>query len=163
MSEVPPRDRQLIIPTTTSRWHCFLVNTCEQVHTILSLYYLGARCWERLRAGEGEDRGWDGWMASPTWWTWVWASSGNWRWTRKPGVLLFTGSQRVPPDWATELNWAWWRWGWRLYLNLQWKVEEQLKVSAAHRVSLPWFLPSCCNWTKGSRTWGGAKLEKLRW
>ena len=94
MSEVPPIDRQLIIPTTTSRWHCFLVNTCEQVHTILSLYYLGARCWERLRAGgEGEDRGWDGWMASPTRWTWVWASSGNWRWTRKPGVLLFTGSQ----------------------------------------------------------------------
>ena len=53
MSEVPPRDLQLIISTTPSRWHCFLVNTCEQVHTILSLslYY-------RLKAGgEGEDRG----------------------------------------------------------------------------------------------------------
>ena len=47
-------------------------------------------CWERLKAGgEGDDRGWDGWMASPTRWTWVWASSGSWWWTGKPGVLQF--------------------------------------------------------------------------
>ena len=45
-------------------------------------------CWERLKAGgEGDDRGWDGWMASPTQWTWVWASSGSWWWTGKPGML----------------------------------------------------------------------------
>ena len=50
-------------------------------------------------------RGWDGWMASPTWWTRVWASSGNWWWTGKPGVLQSMGSQRVRHDWATELNW----------------------------------------------------------
>ena len=63
-------------------------------------------CWERLKAGgEGDYRGWDGWMASPTWWTWVWASSGSWRWTGKPGVLQSMGSQRVRHDWATELNW----------------------------------------------------------
>ena len=63
-------------------------------------------CWERLRAGgEGDDRGWDGWMASPTRWTWVWASSGSWRWTVKPGVLQSMGLQRVRHDWATELNW----------------------------------------------------------
>ena len=48
--------------------------------------------------------GWDGWMASQTQWTWVWASSGNWWWTGKPGVLQFMGSQRVRHDWATELN-----------------------------------------------------------
>ena len=49
-------------------------------------------CWERLRAGgEGDNRGWDGWMASPTWWTWVWASSGSWWWTGKPGVLESLG------------------------------------------------------------------------
>ena len=62
-------------------------------------------CWERLGAGgEGDDRGWDGWMASPTWWTWVWVDSGNWWWTGRPGVLRFMGSQRVGQDWATELN-----------------------------------------------------------
>ena len=62
-------------------------------------------CWERLKAGEGDDRGWDGWMASPTWWTWVWVNSGSWWWTGMPGVLQSMGSQRVRHDWATELNW----------------------------------------------------------
>ena len=56
--------------------------------------------------GEGDDRGWDGWMASLTWWTWVLASSGSWWWTGKPGVLQSTESQRVKLDWATELNWT---------------------------------------------------------
>ena len=64
-------------------------------------------CWEWLKVGgEGGNRGWDGWMASLTQWTWVWASSGSWWWTRKPGVLQSTGSQRVGHDWATELNWT---------------------------------------------------------
>ena len=64
-------------------------------------------CWERLKAGgEGDDRGWDGWMASPTRWTWVWASSGRWWRTGKPGVLQSMGSQRVGHDWVTELNWT---------------------------------------------------------
>ena len=63
-------------------------------------------CWERLKAGgEGDDRGWDGWMASPTQWTWVWVNFGSWWWTRRPGVLRFMGSQRVGHDWVTELNW----------------------------------------------------------
>ena len=53
--------------------------------------------------GEGDDRGWDGWMASPTWWAWVWVSSGSWWWTGRPGMLRFMGSQRVRHDWATEL------------------------------------------------------------
>ena len=64
-------------------------------------------CWERLKAvGGGDDRGWDGWMASLTWCTWVWASSGSWWRTGKPGVLQSMGSQRVGLDWATELNWS---------------------------------------------------------
>ena len=64
-------------------------------------------CWEGLGAGgEGDNRGWDGWMASPTWCTWVWVNTGNWWWTGRPGVLQFMGSQRVRHDWATELNWA---------------------------------------------------------
>ena len=64
-------------------------------------------CWERLRAGgEGDDRGWDGWMASPTQWTWVWVHSRSWWWTGRPGVLCFMGSQRVRHDWVTELNYS---------------------------------------------------------
>ena len=55
-------------------------------------------------AGEGDNRGWDGWMASLTRWTWVWVNSGSWWWTRRPGVLQFMGSQRVRQDWVTELN-----------------------------------------------------------
>ena len=51
-----------------------------------------------------DDRRWDGWMASPTRWTWVWASSGSWWWTGRPGVLQSMGSQRVRHNWATELN-----------------------------------------------------------
>ena len=63
--------------------------------------------WERLKAGgEGDDREWDGRMASPTQWTWVWVNSGNWWWTGRPGVLQSMGSQRVRHDWATELNWT---------------------------------------------------------
>ena len=65
-------------------------------------------CWEGLGAGgEGDDRGWDGWMASPTRWTWVWVNSRSWWWTGRPGVLRFTGPQRVGHDWATELHWTW--------------------------------------------------------
>ena len=61
-------------------------------------------CWERLKVGEGDNRGWDGWMASPTQWTWVWVNSGNWRWTGRPGVLQSMGlqSQTWLSDW-TEL------------------------------------------------------------
>ena len=62
-------------------------------------------CWERLKAGgEGDGRGWDGWMASPTQWTWVWVNSGSWGWIGKPGILQSMGSQRIGHDWATELN-----------------------------------------------------------
>ena len=63
--------------------------------------------WERLGAGgEGDDPGWDAWMASLTLWMWVWVNSRRWWWTGRPGVLRFMGSQRVGHDWATELNWT---------------------------------------------------------
>ena len=55
---------------------------------------------------KGDDRGWDGWMASPTQWTWVWVNSGSWWQTGKLGVLWFMWSQRLGHDWATELNWT---------------------------------------------------------
>ena len=64
-------------------------------------------CWERLKAGrEGDDGGWDGWMASRTQCTWVWASSGSRRWTGKPDVLWSMEFQRFRHDWGTELNWG---------------------------------------------------------
>ena len=75
----------------------------------LKLQYLPTWCeeltrWERLKAGgEGDDRGWDGWMAPPTWWTWVWVSCGTWWWTGRPGVLQSMGSQRDRPE---RLNWT---------------------------------------------------------
>ena len=54
----------------------------------------------------GQLVGWDGWMASPTQWTWVWVDSGSWWWTGRPGVLRSMGSQRVGHNWAIELNWT---------------------------------------------------------
>ena len=62
-------------------------------------------CWEWLKArGEGNDRGWDGWMVLPTQWTWAWINSGSWWWTGKPDMLRSMGLQRVRHNWATELN-----------------------------------------------------------
>ena len=63
-------------------------------------------CWEGLGAGgEGDDRGWDGWMTSPTRWAWDWVNSGSGWWTGRFGVLRFMGLQRLLSDW-TELNWT---------------------------------------------------------
>ena len=56
--------------------------------------------------GKGDDRGWDGWIASLTRWTWVWVNSRSWWWTGRPGMLQLMGLQRVGHDWATELNWT---------------------------------------------------------
>ena len=82
------------------------------------LSVLTTKHWEGLGAGgEGDDRGWDGWMASPTRWMWVWVNSGSWWWTGRPGVLQFMGSQRVEHDWATELNWT----ERKSVLNIHWK------------------------------------------
>ena len=76
---------------------------------------------KRLKGGEGEDRGWDGGMVSPTWWTWVWINSRSWRWTGRPGVLQPMGTQRVGHSWVTELNWVESRLLW-----LQWKSWDAL-------------------------------------
>ena len=88
-------------------------------------------CWERLKAGgEGDDRGWDGWMASPTQRTWVWVDSGSWQWTGRPDMLHSMGLQRVRHYCVTELNWTesyqrkghWWiEWD---VQNVRGKLEE---------------------------------------
>ena len=79
-----------------------LATSCEELTHWKRLW-----CWEGLGAGgEGDNRGWDGWMASWTRQTWVWVNSGSWWWTGRPGVLRFMVSQRVGHDWVTELNWT---------------------------------------------------------
>ena len=61
-------------------------------------------CWERLKVGgEGDNRGWDGWIASPTQWTWVWVNSRSLWWTGRPGILQSLGLKRVEHDWMTEM------------------------------------------------------------
>ena len=76
-----------------------LATSCEEL-----TYWKRPWCWEGLEAGrEGDNRGWDGWMAPLTQWAWVWVNSGSWWWIGRPGVLWFMGSQRVGHDW---LNWS---------------------------------------------------------
>ena len=86
-------DGEAETPVTLATW-------CEELTHLKRPW-----CWERLKV-EGDNRRWDGWMASPTQWTWVWVSSESWWWTGKPGVLQPMGSQRVGHDWVIELNWA---------------------------------------------------------
>ena len=81
---------------------CACICVCVCVHVCMPTHWKRPWCWEGLKAGEGHNRGWEGWMASPTGWTWVWASSRRWWRTGRPGVLQSTGSQRVRHDWATE-------------------------------------------------------------
>ena len=79
-----------------------LATSCDELTHWKRLWY-----WEGLRAGgEGDDKGWDGWMVSPIRWTWIWVNSRSWWWTGRPGMLWFMGSQRVGHNWATELNWT---------------------------------------------------------
>ena len=82
----------------------YLATSCKEL-----THWKRLCCWEGLGAGgEGDDRGGDGWMASPIRCTWVWVNSGCWWWTRRPGLLWFVGSQRIGHNWVTELNWTEW-------------------------------------------------------
>ena len=97
---------------------CRRVISLEGMMLKLKLQYFGHLMWrvDSLEktlmlgglgaSGEGDDRGWDGWMASLTQWTWVSGNSGSWWWTGRPGVLRFLGSQRVRHHWATDLIWS---------------------------------------------------------
>ena len=121
-------EKTLESPFSASRWTARRSNqsilkeispeySLERLMLKLKLQYFGYLMWrteslentlllERWKAGgKGDDRGWDGWMASLAQWTWVWASSRFWWWTGKPCVLQSMGSQRVGHDWATELIW----------------------------------------------------------
>ena len=102
-----PSWRRLVLGVHWKDW-CWSWNSntfatsCEKLTHLKRLW-----CWEGLGArGEVDDRGWDGWMASLTQWTWVWVDSGSWWWTGRSGVLWFMGSQRVGHDCVTDLNWT---------------------------------------------------------
>ena len=91
-------------------------------------------CWERLKVrGDGNERGWDGWMASPTQWTWVCVSSGSWWWTEKPRVLQSMGSQRVG---VTELNWT------VCGNNCSWDPELAGNTSSSPVAEMVWRIPN---------------------
>ena len=110
--------RLLRVPWTTRRSNQSILKEISPEYSLeglmLKLQYFGQwceelthwktpRCWERLKeGGEGDDRGWDGWMASLTRWTWVWVDSGSWWWTGKPGVLQSMGSQKVGHNLVNE-------------------------------------------------------------
>ena len=118
-------------------------------------------CWEDWRQEKGDDRGWDGWMTSPTQWTWVWASSRSWWWTERPGVVLSIGSQRVRHDWVTELNW----WSCKAALNPGHSDSQEqcvlrtascsslLNSSGVYTLMMLWYWPS-------GGMWSGLSLSK---
>ena len=97
-------------PKRNQSWMC-IGRTDAEAETLILGHLVGRTA--LLKAGrEMNNRGWDGWMAPPIWWTWVWAGSRSWWWTGKPGMLQSMGSQRVGHNWRTELNWT--------ELNSQW-------------------------------------------
>ena len=106
-------------------------------------------CWERLKAGgEGANRGWDGWMASLSRWTWVWVNSRSWLWTGRPGVLQSMGSQRIGQDWATELSKTYFP-GKQLFDSALWNSGR------SRRLSEPYFLQTMKQGhRKGLYLWG---------
>ena len=114
--------RLLRVPWTARRSNQSILKEISPEYSLaglmLKLQYFGHLTWrtdsldKTLMLGKiegrrkSDDRGWDGWMASLTQWTRVWANSGSWWWTGKPGVLHFMGSQTVRHNWATDLNWT---------------------------------------------------------
>ena len=112
----PASQAPSVSPTGHTPFGCCLVATSCPTHVLgekstprpLELtHWKRLWCWEGLGAGgEGDDRGWDGWVASLTRWTWVWVNSGSWWWTGRPGVLWFLGSQRVGHYWV--MIWSSW-------------------------------------------------------
>ena len=131
--------RLLRVPWAARRSNQSILNEISPEYSLeglmLKLQYFGhlmwrtdslekALCWERLKAGEGDVRGWDGWMTSLTWWTWVSASFGRWRWTGYislflPCFLLLFFSQLCvrPPQTAILLFCISFSWGWSWFLS----------------------------------------------
>ena len=104
------KEIQPVNPKGNQSW-IFIGRTDAEAETPLATWYEERTHlkrpwhWERLKVGgEADDRGWNGWMASPTQWTWVWVDSRSWWWTGRPDMLESMGLQRIGHDWATELT-----------------------------------------------------------
>ena len=112
------------LPATHFPWIYTLATSCEELS-----FWKRPWCWEGLGVGgEGDDRGWEGWMASPTRWTWVGVNSGSWWWTGRPGMLRFMGSQRVGHDWVTELT------DWLQYFVLFYPMSLPMETYSLHEI-----------------------------
>ena len=103
--------------------------------------------------GEGEDRGWNGWIPSPTRWIWVSVNLGSWWWTGRPGVLRFMGSQRVGHDWPTELNWT-------EEISWEWGVVQCWPISATGKQFL--WVPYLYLWLKNRILYKKQQVEHLK-
>ena len=94
-----PSERKSVLNIHWKDWNSkTLATLCEELTHLKSPW-----CWQRFRAGGERDDRWDGRMASPTQWTWVWLDSGSWWWTGRPGMLQFMGSQRVGHNWTEPI------------------------------------------------------------
>ena len=139
-----------------------LATSCEELTHWKRLW-----CWEGLGAGgEGDDRGWDGWMASLTRWTRVWVNSGFWWWTGRPGVLRFMGSQRVGHNWATELNWRLRNsnlntyWSKNLQTSLyDWALGHPIETMTV-KISFPSSISKCLGLQSNGDCWSWIQPEK---
>ena len=117
-------------------------------NTSLTMHWKRPWCWERSRARERDDRGRDGWMASPTQWTWVWASSGSWWWTGKPSVLQSTGSHGVKESQTRLSDWTEW------YITESSKAtlwKQSLRRNSLRKCLLETSMKSCLGSMKKSR------------
>ena len=119
-----------------------LATSCKELNRLKRPW-----CREGLRVGEGNNRGWDGWMASPTRWAWVWVNSRSLWWTGRPGVLWFIMSQRVGHNWLTELNW----------IKPHYSKEWQWYVLATNNM---WCKPLYCKQNKAKHKQNKQKLYK---
>ena len=95
-----------------------LILIVDSLEKTLMLWGFGGR-------RRGDDRGWNGWIASQTRWMWIWVNSGSWWWTGRPGVLRFMRLQKVRHDWASELNWTEWSSGFP-YFNLHLNPDNRI-------------------------------------
>ena len=104
--------RLLTVPWTARRSNQSILKEISPWYSVEGLmlkltHWKRPWCWEILmEEGDRDDRGWDGWIVSLTWWTWVWVSSESWWWTGKPSMLQSMGLQRVRHNWVSELNWT---------------------------------------------------------
>ena len=147
---------------------CFEINVMKLIVAFyIKIWEILYWCWEGLGArGKRDDRGWDGWMASLTRWTWVWVNSRSWWWTGRPGVLWFMGSRRVGYNWATELNWTEYLQMWlKASINKDWKYHQnwqnQIPIDALVHHILSWILQKIV-FARG-RVWGGRREEGSGW